>query len=80
MARTFADVYDDTKVYEQHLKAWRERWAKLGGKPIAPPSPEADHNLRSPLPTPEGVGSAALGIGVLAAVLAGLYVVGGRSR
>jgi hypothetical protein len=80
VARTFADVYDDTKVYEQHLQAWRERWAKLGGKPSAPPSPEADHHLSLPLPSPDAIRTTAVGIGVLAAVAVGIYLLGSRSR
>jgi hypothetical protein len=73
-SRTFADVYDDTKVYEQHVKEWRERWVKLGGRPSAPATPEADHNLSLPsLPSPEAVGGAALGLGALVAAVAGIY-------
>jgi hypothetical protein len=76
VSRTFADVYDDTKVYEQHLKAWRERWTRIGGRtPAAPPSPEADHNLSGPSGETIGaVGTAAVSLGVLAAVLGGLYL------
>jgi hypothetical protein len=80
LARTFADVYDDAKVYEQHLQAWRERWAKLGGKPSAPPSPGANHMLSLPLPSPDALGTTAWGLGALAAVVAGFYLFGSRSR
>jgi hypothetical protein len=78
--RTFADVYDDTKVYEEHLHGWRARWAELGGRTAAPASPRADHTVSTPsLPSGEGVKDAAMGLGVLAAVAAGaLLLLGGR--
>ena len=79
--RTCADVYDDTTVYEQHLKEWRERWVKLGGKPSAPASPEANHSLSLPsLPSLEGIGGSALALSALVAVIAGIYLAGRFTR
>jgi hypothetical protein len=76
VARTFADVYDDTKVYEQHLKEWRERWMALGGKPAAAALPEAVHNLPVPtMPSAKEIGDASLGLAALVAVVAGVYFV-----
>jgi hypothetical protein len=81
VSRTFADVWDDTKVYDQHVREWRERWTQLGGKPSAPASPEADHSLSGPpVPSPEGIGGAALGVGALVAVIAGIYLAGRLTR
>ena len=78
--RTFADVYDDTKVYEEHLYGWRARWTELGGRTAAPASPRAEHMVStSSLPTGEGIKDAATGLGVLAAVAAGaLLLLGSR--
>lgn len=72
VARTGADVYDDTVAYEKQLGEWRAKWEALGGKPNTPPLVTSNHSLSVPsLPdaaTTKGIGMAFMGAAVLLGV------------